>query len=51
MRSTKQKNLFKETDTLDATRQLMDAILNEGQKTLDEAQLPLDSKYKDFLLE
>jgi geranylgeranyl pyrophosphate synthase len=45
------KNLIKEISALDATRQLKDELLNEGQKILDKVQPPMDPKYNDFLLE
>ncbi|MBD3406734.1 MAG: hypothetical protein GF411_11520 [Candidatus Lokiarchaeota archaeon] len=46
----KVRTVFKESGALEAAKEKMDSLLEQGQKALDKANPPLRPKSKDFLL-
>jgi geranylgeranyl pyrophosphate synthase len=44
------RELFRETGALESAQKKMTELLTSGQRALDNAQPPLNSKYKEFLI-
>lgn len=44
------RELFRKTGALESTQKKMTQLLTSGQKALDKAEPPLDTKYKEFLI-
>ena len=44
------RELFRETGALESTQKRMTELLSSGQQALDNAEPPLDEKYKKFLI-